>query len=226
MSTSVKTGRAWVPAIVTTLLAVVLLAGSGLLWEILDDQDVAGLRDPDSLVGTFVYAQMAPLGGPGIVGDREFADSIAQLGGGLVPVVVVVFLFTWLAARGGSSFGVLMGAWLGTVLGAGLGALVAFQVFVWQNDVDVPGVHQIRADRIDTGLYWGAVAGLLLGLVAMLARVVSRPRAEEPPPAAPDSAPPPPDDSSYPPPGKHQQPAGTPPPADETVRAPESTQEP
>ena len=114
-----------------------------------------------------------------LIGDADFSDSIAQLGGGLVPVVVLVFLFTWVAgraARAGSSVTVLLGAWLGTILGVGLGGLAAFQVFVWQNDSarPLPGLQQIRLDRIETGLYWGAVAGLLVGLVGMLAFAASR----------------------------------------------------
>ncbi|HWM74397.1 MAG TPA: hypothetical protein VNQ53_11685, partial [Nocardioides sp.] len=79
MSTSVKTGRAWVAAIVTTLLVVVLLAVCGLLWEWLEDRDIAELSDPDSVIGTYLYGPMAPVGAPGLIGDREFSDSIAQL---------------------------------------------------------------------------------------------------------------------------------------------------
>ncbi len=233
MSTSEKTGRAWVAAIVATIVAVLLLAACGLLREVLEDQDISSLQDPDSVVGTYFYNPMAPVGVPGIVGDADFSDSITQMGGGLVPVVILVFLFTWLAgraARAGSSFTVLLGAWLGTILGTGLGGAAAFQVFVWQSDFpsNAPGLQQIRMDSIQRGLYWGALAGLLVGLVAMLAFAVSRRGPAEPdlysPPrhAAPDHDPA--DTSSYPPPRDSAEPAepsgptsGTPP---ETVIAP------
>jgi len=227
MSTSVKTGRAWVAAIVTTLLVVVLLAVCGLLWEWLEDRDIAELSDPDSVIGTYLYGPMAPVGAPGLIGDREFSDSIAQLGGGLVPVVVLVFLFTWVAgraARAGSSVTVLFGAWLGTIIGTGLGGLASLQVFIWQNDAngDLPGMHQIRIGRIENGLYWGALAGLLVGLVGMMAFAASRRSADEPlEDAAPHHLEPesePVDPASYPPPPDSADPVpGTPP---ETVRAP------
>jgi hypothetical protein len=224
MSTSEKTGRAWVAAIVATIVAVLLLAACGLLREVLEDQDISSLQDPDSVVGTYFYNPMAPVGVPGIVGDADFTDSITQMGGGLVPVVILVFLFTWLAGRAagaGSSFTVLLGAWLGTILGTGLGGGAAFQVFVWQSDFDsnAPGLQQFRMDSIQSGLYWGALAGLLVGLVAMLAFAVSRRG-----PAEPDLYSPPrhaghgqgPDDTSYPPPRDSAEAAEPAQPASET----------
>jgi hypothetical protein len=231
MPTSEKTGRAWVAAIVTTVFVVLLLAACGLLREVLEDQDITSLQRPDSVVGTYFYNPMAPVGVPGIVGDADFSDSITQMGGGLVPVVILVFLFTWLAgraARAGSSFSVLLGAWLGTILGTGLGGAASFQVFVWQSDFpsNAPGLQQIRIDSIQNGLYWGALAGLLVGLVGMLAFAASRRSAGEPPDLysppqhrAPDRDPA--DTSSFPPPPDSAEPAdpasGAPP---ETVIAP------
>ena len=228
MSTSVKSGRAWVPAIVTTLLAVLLLFASGLVREFLEDRDIERLRDPGSVLGAFVYNPMAPVGSPGIIGNRPFDDSIAQVGGGLVPVVILVFLFTWLsarAARAGSSFTVLLGAWLGTVLGVAAGALASFQVFLWQNDFPdgFLVVQQMRFSRLGAGLYWGAVAGLLLGLVALLVWLIVRPRAGEPePPRHMGADPSPPDVTSYPPPGQHARPGLAP---DETIPAPEPSKD-
>ena len=231
MPTSEKTGRARVAAIVTTVFVVILLAACGLFREVLEDQDITSLQRPDSIVGTYFYNPMAPVGVPGIVGEADFTDSITQMGGGLVPVVILVFLFTWLAgraARAGSSFSVLLGAWLGTILGTGLGGAASFQVFVWQSDFpsNTPGLQQIRIDSIQNGLYWGALAGLLVGLVGMLAFAASRRRAGEPPDLysppqhrAPDQHPA--DTSSYPPPRDSAEPAdpasGAPP---ETVIAP------
>jgi len=239
MSTTVKSGRAWVPALVTTLLAVMVLFGCGLLWEILQDRDVAALQDPDSALGVFVYGPLAPLGGPGIVGPADFGDHMLYLGSGLVPVVVLVFLFTWLsarAARAGSSFTVLLGAWLGTMLGTGLGALASYEAFLRDNELPDGsfGLQVQRLSRVEAGLYWGAVGGLLLGIVAMLTWLIVRPRAVEEPPADEFTEPWPPDPSgtsdvsAFPPPGKHQEPASTPPPTtvQDTVRAPEPTQEP
>jgi hypothetical protein len=229
MSTSEKTGRAWVAAIVTTVFVVLLLAGCGLLREVLEDQDITSLQRPDNVLGTYFYNPMAPVGVPGIVGDADFSDSITQMGGGLVPVVVLVFLFTWAAgraARAGTSFTVLLGAWLGTILGTGLGGAAAFQVFVWQSDFpsNSPGLQQIRLDSIQNGLYWGAIAGLLVGLVGMLAFAASRRRATDepdlysPPPQHAASGSDPDDTTSYPPPPAGADPAsGTPP---ETVIAP------
>lgn len=217
-----KKGRAWVPATVTTLLTILLLGGCAMLRDILEDRDVEALRDPTSLVGAFVYHPLAPLGGLGIVGDRDMSDSLAQFGGGLVPVVIVVFLFTWLsarAARAGSSFPVLLGAWLGAVIGVGLGALASYQVFLWQNDVgdDLFPVHQQRVEQLEVGAYWGAAAGLVIGLVALLTWLMVRPSGVEPAEEAPQPGPP--DLSSYPPPPKHASPASGV--SDETVRAPE-----
>lgn len=232
MSTSVKTGRAWVPALVTTLLVAVLLFGCGLLREFLDDQDIARLRDPEGALGAYLYYPMAPLSAPGIIGDASFGDSMAQLGGGLVLVVILVFLFTWIsarAARAGSSFTVLLGAWLGTALGVGLGSVASFQVFVWQNDIDTGflAAHSLRVDRLGAGLYWGAVAGLLAGVVALLSWVIARPRADEPSPhVTPDAGPPeldPPDPSTFPPPGQHMRPATAP---DATIPAPDPDADP
>src|SRR5690349_21260849 len=125
MSTTVKTGRAWVPATVATLLVAAFAFGSGLLLEVLIDQNVDALGDPDSVIGSYVYGPWGPLGSPGLVGDADLSDSLTQLGGGLVPVVVLVFLFTWVgarAARAGSSVPVFFGTWLGTVLGVAVGA--------------------------------------------------------------------------------------------------------
>jgi hypothetical protein len=220
MATSVKPARAWIPATVTTLLTVLLLLACGLLRELLEEQDISALDDPESALNVFVYGPMAPLGVSGIIGDEPFGDSITRLGGGLVPVVVLVFLFTWLAARAGSSFTVLLGAWLGTVLGTGLGALVSYQIFVEQSDLpgDFPGMQAQRAASLDHGLYWGAIAGLLIGLVALLIWLMVRPRGDQPAPGeAPDQGPP--DVTSYPPPPKHAAPpSGT---SEETVRAPD-----
>jgi hypothetical protein len=211
MSTTERSVRAWIPAVVTTLLAVVLVAGCALLWEVLEDQDVTALHDPESPLGVFALAPLAPLGGPGIVGPGDFSDSAAQLGGGLVAVAVVVFLLTWLSARSGSALSTLFGAWLGTVLGVGLGALVAFEIFVRRNDLSgaSAGLHQARLTHLETGLYWGVVAGLLLGLVAMAVRAMatrSRSIVDPDEPAAP-----------WPPPAREQDPADT------TAFAPPST---
>ena len=231
MSTTVKTGRAWVPAIIATLLVVALAFGGGLLWEILQDQDVDALADPNSVVGSFVYTPLAPLGGTGIVGDADMSDALIQMGGGLVPVVILVFLFTWVgarAARAGSSLPVLFGAWLGTVLGVGLGAVTSFEVFLRRNDLidGFAGLQQLRVNRIGSGLYWGAAIGLLIGLVALLAwGIASKPVVDEPDSDQTFDPLPPPDTSSFAAPGQHARPDAPPPPV-ETVRAPESPHEP
>lgn len=198
MSTTEKSVRAWVPAVVTSLLGAVLAVVGGLIAEILIDHNVDELGDPTSLVGSWVYGAVAPLGGPGIIGDRSFEDSILAFVGGLVLFVVVLFVFTWLASRG-SALTALLGAWLGTILGAGLGALAAFEIFLRRNDLadDFFGIQQARVDRLDTGLYWGAVVGLLLGLVTMAVRAMatrSRSIVDPDEPAAP--WPPPPADTS------------------------------
>jgi len=238
MSTTVKTGRAWLAAIVTTLVVVVLLAGCGLAWEWLVDQDVSALGDPESLLGTYVYGPLAPVGSPGIIGDRSFEDSIIQLGGGLVPVVILVFLFTWIAgraARAGSALTVLLGAWLGTVLGTALGGVAAAQVFIWRSDLpsDSLGLQQIRFERLQSGLYWGACAGLLVGLVAVLVWVTTKKRVDAPlddgdapmtdlgavDPAPVEAAS---DTAFFPPPGKHERPAEPPATAAQPVAAPPS----
>jgi hypothetical protein len=184
MSTTVRPARAWIPATLTTFLVVVLLFGCGLVLETLRDRDWAPLRDTETALFAFVYGPMAPVGSPGIVGNAPFGDSMVQVGGGLVPVVILVFLFTWLAARGaraGSAFTVLIGAWLGTILGVGLGAVTTYQIFLEQNDItdDQLPVHQLRLDHLSSGFYWGAVVGLPLGLVALLTWLIVRPRAEE-----------------------------------------------
>jgi hypothetical protein len=230
MSTTVKTGRAWVPASVATLLVVAFAFGSGLIWEILQDQGVDALADPNSAVGSFVLTPLAPLGSPGFVGDADLGDSLIQLGGGLVPVVVLVFLFTWIgarAARAGSSVPVLFGTWLGTVLGVGIGAVTSFEIFLRRNDLTsaVDGLQQARVGHIDSGLYWGAVVGLLVALVALLTwGIASKPVVDEPD-SQPGFEPAPPDTSSFPAPGQHVRPDAPPSPV-ETVRAPESPHEP
>lgn len=238
MSTTVMTGRAWLAAIVTTLVVVVLLAGCGLAWEWLVDQDVSALNDTESLLGTYVYGPLAPVGSPGLIGDRSFEDSIIQLGGGLVPVVILVFLFTWVAgraARAGSALTVLLGAWLGTVLGTGLGGLAAAQVFISRSDLpsDALGLQQIRSQRLESGLYWGACAGLLVGLVALLVWVTTKKRVDAPlddgdapttDPAVTDAAPveSASDTAFFPPPGKHERPAAPPATAPQPAAAPPS----
>jgi hypothetical protein len=230
MSTTEKPGRAWVTATVTTLLAVVLVAASGLLWEILDDQDVSALHDPESAFGVFVLAPLAPLGGPGIVGPRDFTDSIVQLGGGLVLVAVVVYLFTWLAARSGSKVATLFGTWIGTVVGVGLGAVTAFEIFIRQNDLDdsMFALQQVRFGHVETGLYWGVAGGLLLGLVAMAVRAMTgRSRSTDFEPTEPAAWPPKPaagDTSSFAPPSEADRPvpSDSSVPAEETAVAPET----
>lgn len=231
MANSVKPTRAWIPATVTTMLTMLLLFGCGLLREILDDQDIAKLRDPENPISTYLYGPMAPVGGPGIVGERPFGEVISEFGAGLVPVVVLVFLFTWLsarAARSGSSFTVLLGAWLGTVLGVGLGGLASYQVFLW--NVDLPEgagfLHLERLRRLEHGLYWGATGGLLIALVALLIWLIARPRADKsspepsPEPVTETSSWPPPvpdEPATYPPEPKH---AGTST-SEDTVPAPD-----
>jgi hypothetical protein len=226
MSTTVKTGRAWIPATVATLLVVALAFGGGLIWETLQDQDVDALANPNSVVGSFVLTPLAPIGGPGIIGDADTADSLIQLGGGLVPVVVLVFLFTWIgarAARAGSSVPVLFGSWLGTVLGAGLGAVTSFEIFLRRNDLTnaLDGLQQARVSHINAGLYWGAALGLVVALVALLAwGIASKPVVDEPD-GEPALVAPPPVTSSFSAPGQHVRPDAPPSPV-ETVRAPES----
>lgn len=230
MSTTVKTGRPWVPATVATLLVATLAFGGGLLWEILQDQDVDALTDPDSVVGSFVYAPLAPLGGTGIVGEGDIENSLIQLGGGLVPVVVLVFLFTWIgarAARAGSSVPVLFGAWLGTVLGTGLGAAASFEIFLRRNEVAsaLDGLQQARVGHVSSGLYWGAATGLLVALVALLAWGIASHPVVDDAAAQPALDPASTDTSSFAPPGQHARPSAPPPPV-ETVRPPESPHEP
>jgi hypothetical protein len=147
-----------------------------------------------------------------------------------VPVVLLVFLFTWVgarAARAGSSVPVLFGAWLGTVLGMGLGAVASFEIFLRRNDLTeaLDGLHQARVIHIDTGLYWGAAVGLLVALVAMLTwGIASKPVVDEPD-RDPTFGAPPPVTSSFSAPGQHTRPEAPPSPV-ETVRRPESPHEP
>ncbi len=230
MSTTVKTGRAWVPATVAALLVAALAFGSGLLHEVLVDQDVEAVGDPNSVLGAFVYAPLAPLGGPGIIGEADLGDSLTQLGGGLVPLVLLVFLFTWIgarAARAGSSVPVLFGTWLGTVLGMGLGAVTSFEIFLRRNDLTdaLDGLHQARVIRIDAGLYWGAAVGLLVALVAMLTWGIASKRVVDESAGDTTAGAPPPVTSSFSAPGQHARPEPPPPPV-ETVRRPESPHEP
>jgi len=202
MSTTERSVRAWVPATVTTLLGLVLVVGSGLVWEILQDQGVDELNDPDSVVGSFVYGALAPLGSLGIIGDAPASDWTIALLGGLVPFVVLVYLFTWVGARG-SALATLLGAWLGTILGAGLGAVTAWEISARRDDLldQVVGLQHLRVDRIDSGLYWGAAVGLVLGLVAVVVRAMStrsRSLVDPDEPASP-----------WPPPAEDQEPADT-----------------
>lgn len=171
------------PGLVASLTTVVALTCCALARELLHDRSPDRLRDPDSYLSSWGYLSSAPLGGPGLVADGPRGEMLVRFGLGLIPVVLVVFLATWLSARsvspGSSALPVLLGGWLGTILGTGLGALTSFQVFVVQADFDrvAPfGVPGLRLDNFQTGLYWGVVAGLLVGLVALLTWVVVRPR--------------------------------------------------
>ena len=176
MSTSVKSGRAWVAATVATLFVVLLLAACGLLWEFLARPGHLGASaTPTAWSAPTSTGRWRRWVVPGLIGDgRDFGDSIAQLGGGLVPVVVLVFLFTWVAGRAARSGSAAhrpvrrlarhhprrrprrAGRLPGLHLAERLQRLR-------------PGLQQFRVVRIETGLYWGALAGLLVGLVAMLA---------------------------------------------------------
>ncbi|MEJ7834354.1 MAG: hypothetical protein WKF79_15680, partial [Nocardioides sp.] len=131
-----RTRRAWLPALVASLTAVFALGGCAVARELIEDRGTDRFRDGDSYL-FWLYQGLAPLGGLGFLGSGDRGEPIVRFAVGLVPVAVVVFLLTWLSARslavGSSALPVALGAWLGTVLGTGLGAMAAFQVSLVQS---------------------------------------------------------------------------------------------
>lgn len=183
--TTSRRGRAWVPAVVGAGFVAVLLFASSLVREVLDDRNVD--RFGEGHLHMFVLNAMAPIGRPGIVVDGPGGDTVDLLLS-LAAVALVVLVLTWLvslAARDlAGAVTVLVGTWLATALGVALGGLVRNALFFWDVDYVVPA--QTRFSALVGGLYWGTVAGLLVGLVAMLAWLVTRRRVVEDPAPVPD----------------------------------------
>ena len=94
--------------------------------------------------------------------------------------LVVLAGFVLLTSRGRPG-AVFTGAWLGSILGSAAGSVVAIAVFL---PVLFPsgtgGFDQQRSIQYlsswQHGLYYGAVAGLFVGLVAMLGALGRSPR--------------------------------------------------
>jgi hypothetical protein len=97
-----------------------------------------------------------------------------------------------LASRSGTGFGVFTGAWLGTILGTALAgvvsSLISIQEFLGQSSrFDLQWDFQVFGG-LQHGLYWGAVTGWLIGLVALLGNLGRRRRSTYAAPPPPDSS--------------------------------------
>jgi len=130
------------------------------------------------VIDMFVGRQVNPFSG-GFMGDLR-ARGLMAWAIGLVVALVVVAGFVLLTARGGPR-AVLTGGWLGSILGSAAGSLVSAIVFLpYLFRSSTAGFDQQRyiqyLSSVQHGLYYGAVAGLFVGLAAMLGALGGSPR--------------------------------------------------
>jgi len=127
-------------------------------------------RSGGMVLDLFVGRQISPFSG-GFMGDLR-ARGLTAWVLGLVVALVVLTGFVLLTSRGGPG-AVFSGAWLGSILGSAAGSVVAITVFF---PVLFPsgtgGFAEQRSiqffSSLQHGLYYGAVAGIFVGLAAML----------------------------------------------------------
>jgi hypothetical protein len=131
---------------------------------------VRHLSSRSMVLDMFVGRQVNPFSG-GFLGDLRARGLMAWVLG-LVVALVVVAGFVLFTARGGPR-SVFTGAWLGSILGSAAGSLVSATVFLpslfpsGSNGFDQQRWIQYLSS-LQHGLYYGTVAGLFVGLAAML----------------------------------------------------------
>ena len=144
-----------------------------------------------SLFELYVGRQTNPFPA-GFLGEVRGTFVLAWLVG-LATGIVVLTVFVLVSSSSGSATAVFTGAWLGTILGTALAGVVASVItistfvgsssrFATQTDLQVFG-------GLQHGLYWGAVAGVLVGLAALLGSLGRRRRRPYGVPLAADSSP-------------------------------------
>lgn len=178
-------------SVLLSVLAYGLLAvvghGLGYLYLKNGPQGGGGLRGVFEL---YVARPINPFAG-GFLGDLRATFVLAWLVG-LAVGVVVLALFVLLATRSGSAFGVFTGAWLGAILGTALAgvvsSLISISEFVRSDSrFDLQWNLQVFGS-LEHGLYWGAVAGWIVALAAVLGGLGRGRRTTEPAPPPPDSS--------------------------------------
>jgi hypothetical protein len=131
---------------------------------------VRHLSSRSMVLDMFVGRQVNPFSG-GFLDDLR-ARGLAAWVIGLLVALLVVAGFVLFTARGGPR-SVFTGAWLGSILGSAAGSLVAATVFLpslfpsGTNGLDQQRWIQYLSS-LQHGLYYGTVAGLFVGLAAML----------------------------------------------------------
>lgn len=172
-------GRALLPAAAVAFTAPILLLVSTLIAEAVQKQRVAGNFDAIQL---WVVQGFAPLGPTGwIAGGATSGHQAGQMLAGYAVLAVVAFALTWLSAAslapGSWSLPVVVGGWLGATLGAGLGGMVASAIAYRDFALsDGPGQAFFAHGSFLAGAGWGLIFGVLVGVVALLAWMVGRPR--------------------------------------------------
>ncbi|QIX26270.1 hypothetical protein ncot_06370 [Nocardioides sp. JQ2195] len=171
-------GRAFVPALVTTVLGVVAVIGGTLFAEASLKEDFRG--DFNGAWNLLFVDAMDPFGFTGLVLDTDrgfdpsFSNSLGHFAIGLLVMAVVVFLFTLLVlgsvVPGRSVLATWTGAWFALVVGAALGGLAVEVARVLSDDAQGSGYGLWMGARqwFSNGAYWGLVFGWLIGAIVMI----------------------------------------------------------
>jgi hypothetical protein len=161
-------GKIRVLPVVLALGGYALLAVIGHVLGYLYVRHLGGGRS--MVLDLFLGRQLNPFYG-GFMPDLRVRGVMAWVIG-LVVALVVVAGFVLLTSSGGPR-AVFTGGWLGSILGSAAGSLVAATIFLpalFRSST--AGFDQQRyiqyLSSLQHGLYYGAVAGLFVGLAAML----------------------------------------------------------
>lgn len=168
-----RSGRAWIPAAVLSVVFAVTLVVLQLIHHFGYDDKFSPLSTDDSIV-EWLFVNNLGFWGPGAFDPDETQVVIANLSAG-ASLIVVAFVVTWLALRGttpGSSvLPAFFGGWFATMVAAPIASVVA--VLVRSVDqADFPFGPAISGSTYATtyGLKWGWLAALVAVVVWMSVR--------------------------------------------------------
>ncbi len=166
-------------SVALSLLAYLVLAVAGNALGYLYERDAPSTLRRNVFVDVFVGRAANAFPGGYTDSDAQVRWAAAWLVG-LVIGLVVLAVFVLVASRSGSGFALFTGAWLGTVLGTALAGIPStLIVLAYFTDAARPDSLQWGVQSffgLQHGLYWGAVTGWLVGLVALLGNLGRRRR--------------------------------------------------